>query len=181
MRQSRAAYAVDCRKIQSRDAPVWIARAAKAILDRRCGCREMSETMGYGVIGSTTDSGSVSLGSSPGTPARFGLPRRPPVRLPPRYFTVMAPLCSGLARRPLKAVARVRIPSGLRQSASHLQRCRCGALSSAQLPRPWAARTATLARCTQLTETPECLLSQWRGEYVRGLGEVRMIGGWLRC
>src|SRR3954469_368453 len=26
----------------------------------------------------------------------------------------MAPLCSGLARRPLKAVARVQIPSGLR-------------------------------------------------------------------
>src|ERR671918_486257 len=73
----------------------------------------MSETVGYGVIGSTTDSGSVSLGSSPGTPARFGLSRRPPVELPPRYFTVTAPLCSGLARRPLKAVARVRIPSGL--------------------------------------------------------------------
>src|ERR1039458_9127792 len=30
--------------------------------------------------------------------------------------TARAPLCSGLARRPLKAVARVRIPSGL-----HLQ------------------------------------------------------------
>jgi hypothetical protein len=28
--------------------------------------------MGYGVIGSPTDSGSVSLGSSPGTPATDG-------------------------------------------------------------------------------------------------------------
>gem|GEM_PF-4456220 len=27
--------------------------------------------LGYGVIGSTTDSGSVSLGSSPGTPAQL--------------------------------------------------------------------------------------------------------------
>ncbi len=30
------------------------------------------EPLGYGVIGSPTDSGSVSLGSSPGTPARQG-------------------------------------------------------------------------------------------------------------
>ncbi len=88
--------------------------------------------MGYGVIGSTTDSGSVSLGSSPCTPAliaprlmcgaRFG--EMPPYGM---VFSAAeeqlsdsgaarAPLCSGLARCPLKAVARVRIPSGL-----HLQ------------------------------------------------------------
>src|SRR4051812_18928871 len=54
--------------------------------------------MGYGVIGSTSDSGSFSLGSSPGTPA---------------YFSDLPPLCSGLARRPLKAVAPVRIRSGV--------------------------------------------------------------------
>ena len=28
-------------------------------------------TLGYGVIGSPADSGSVSLGSSPGTPAQY--------------------------------------------------------------------------------------------------------------
>src|SRR4051812_27461147 len=60
--------------------------------------------MGYGVIGSPADSGSASLGSSPGTPALL-------VAL--AVAGRMAPLCSGLARRPLKAVARVRIPSGL--------------------------------------------------------------------
>src|SRR2546421_12687169 len=57
--------------------------------------------MGYGVIGSPTDSGSVSLGSSPGTPAP----------------AVLAPSSSGLGRRPLKAVAPVRIRSGLRTKA----------------------------------------------------------------
>src|SRR5690606_10032332 len=49
--------------------------------------------VGYGVIGSPTDSGSVSSGSSPGTPA--------------------VPSSSGLGRRPLKPVTGVRIPSGL--------------------------------------------------------------------
>src|SRR6478609_2431702 len=77
--------------------------------------------MGYGVIGSPTGSGPVSLGSSPGTPAvrtghavRYLSPRaarRARCRSAP--FVTRAPLCSGLARRPLKAVARVRIPSGL--------------------------------------------------------------------
>ena len=64
--------------------------------------------VGYGVIGSPADSGSVSLGSSPGTPAK--LLQRAGSVVPNR---IAAPLCSGLARRPLKAVARVRIPSGL--------------------------------------------------------------------
>ena len=87
--------------------------------------------MGYGVIGNTGDSGSSVLGSSPGTPALvLGLAaggdseKFPPfgkvlLRCPPPpsgQATVTAPLCSGLARRPLKAVARVRIPSGLHQS-----------------------------------------------------------------
>ena len=63
--------------------------------------------LGYGVIGSPTDSGSVSLGSSPGTPAKR--------RVLGLNFA-RAPLCSGLARRPLKAVARVRIPSGLQNN-----------------------------------------------------------------
>src|ERR1700753_3356645 len=57
--------------------------------------------VGYGVIGSPTDSGSVSLGSSPGTPAQCNA------------VTSRAPSSSGLGRRPLKAVARVRIPLGL--------------------------------------------------------------------
>ena len=64
--------------------------------------------MGYGVIGSTADSGSVSLGSSPSTPAIW---RNPSPRL--GFWPVTPPLCSGLARRPLKAVARVRLPSGV--------------------------------------------------------------------
>ena len=87
--------------------------------------------MGYGVIGNTGDSGSSVLGSSPGTPAlarglapqairrktrrsvRFLSVARP---LTSGQASVTAPLCSGLARRPLKAVARVRIPSGLQRS-----------------------------------------------------------------
>jgi hypothetical protein len=64
--------------------------------------------LGYGVIGSPTGSGPVSLGSSPSTPAS-----RRPRSIGYRLLRSMAPLCSGLARRPLKAVARVRIPSGL--------------------------------------------------------------------
>src|SRR5215216_647732 len=82
--------------------------------------------MGYGVIGSPADSGSVSLGSSPSTPAtevpirwkglRIG--RLPgPDRCTHLVGPARAPLCSGLARRPLKAVARVRIPSGLQSKA----------------------------------------------------------------
>src|SRR3982750_634702 len=84
--------------------------------------------MGYGVIGSPTDSGSVSLGSSPGTPARpisregggagllieFG----PSFPVGERKKKVLAPSSSGLGRRPLKAVARVRIPSGLQRIRS---------------------------------------------------------------
>ncbi len=76
--------------------------------------------MGYGVIGSPTGSGPVSLGSSPGTPARrqHGANRW---RGQPAVCSalLLAPLCSGLARRPLKAVARVRIPSGLPEVTSH--------------------------------------------------------------
>ncbi len=60
--------------------------------------------MGYGVIGSTSDSGSFSLGSSPGTPAQF----------PYEIRSREPPLCSGLARCPLTAVAPVRIRSGVR-------------------------------------------------------------------
>src|SRR5689334_16648514 len=66
--------------------------------------------MGYGVIGSPTDSGSVSLGSSPGTPAQLSSGR---VVLEAVTQHVLVPSSSGLGRRPLKAVARVRIPSGL--------------------------------------------------------------------
>lgn len=54
--------------------------------------------MGYGVIGSPADSGSVSLGSSPGTPANK---------------CTRAPSSSGLGLWLLKPATRVRIPSGL--------------------------------------------------------------------
>src|SRR5918996_3081442 len=60
-------------------------------------------SLGCGVIGSPTGSGPVSLGSSPGTPA----PQRN-----------KAPSSSGLGRRPLKAVAPVRIRSGLQPRTS---------------------------------------------------------------
>lgn len=72
--------------------------------------------MGYGVIGSPPDSGSVSLGSSPSTPAqriRLSCAGFGNLHVSRLVRHARAPLCSGLARRPLKAVARVRIPSGL--------------------------------------------------------------------
>ncbi len=55
--------------------------------------------MGYGVIGNTTVSGTVILGSSPGIPALL-------------HRNSTAPSYSGLVRRPLTAVTRVRIPLG---------------------------------------------------------------------
>ncbi len=68
--------------------------------------------MGYGVIGSPTDSGSVSLGSSPGTPA-------------PQHASQhrTAPSSRGPGRRPLKAVAPVRIRSGLPTSTTRPLTC----------------------------------------------------------
>ena len=84
--------------------------------------------MGYGVIGSPAGSGPVSLGSSPSTPAVAV--RRVPVAAG-RLLRFLAPLCSGLARRPLKAVARVRIPSGLqRRDPSDLETGRRGLVIS---------------------------------------------------
>lgn len=87
------------------------------------GVRSRSDTpMGYGVIGNTADSGSVVLGSSPSTPARSGpsgqdleqhsSTARVSLRCSPEQHC-KPPLCSGLARRPLKAVAPVRIRSGV--------------------------------------------------------------------
>ncbi len=72
--------------------------------------------LGYGVIGSPWDSDSLSLGSSPGTPAILLTERalsgsHSDHRLVGDQRT--APSSSGLGRRPLKAVARVRIPLGL--------------------------------------------------------------------
>src|SRR5699024_575697 len=58
-------------------APVLIRRVSfgqshPAVEDDRCAPTQTTirYPVGYGVIGSTTDSGSVSLGSSPGTPAQ---------------------------------------------------------------------------------------------------------------
>src|SRR3712207_1433193 len=85
--------------------------------------------MGYGVIGSPTDSGSVSLGSSPGTPARPSPARGGRAGHLIQFSTVvrygrrkqvLAPSSSGLGRRPLKAVARVRIPSGLHERTTRV-------------------------------------------------------------
>src|SRR4051812_20683466 len=71
--------------------------------------------MGYGVIGSPTDSGSVSLGSSPGTPAPQ-LDRGAVLFHRTKLKVTGAPSSSGPGRRPLKAVAPVRIRSGLQLS-----------------------------------------------------------------
>jgi hypothetical protein len=93
--------------------------------------------LGYGVIGSTTDSGSVSLGSSPGTPAETLQKRSDKLKTGaiPR-----APSSSGLGRRPLKAVARVQIPSGLREwramSAESADLARFAFSSGGAAPRP---------------------------------------------
>src|SRR3954453_8554828 len=62
-------------------------------------------SLGYGVIGSPADSGSASLGSSPGTPARS--------LWSAFQISLQPPSSSGLGRRPLKAVAAVRIRSGV--------------------------------------------------------------------
>ena len=65
--------------------------------------------MAYGVIGNTTVSGTVILGSSPGRPATE------------LWFCVLMPRSSsGLGRRPLTAVTRVQIPYGVQVTASAL-------------------------------------------------------------
>ena len=88
-----------------------------------CQVRKMPVTsgyrqpMGYGVIGNTAVSGSAILGSSPGTPATLAtherLGRHRLAELCWQLGSVLAPSSSGLGRRPLTAVAWVRIPSGL--------------------------------------------------------------------
>ena len=87
--------------------------------------------MGYGVIGSPTGSGPVSLGSSPSTPAIWLFGTRIRCRLESRP-SPWPPLCSGLARRPLKAVAPVRIRSGVhgREEAPHREARGTGPLRS---------------------------------------------------
>src|SRR5690606_40525634 len=78
--------------------------------------------VGYGVIGSPTDSGSVSDVSSPGTPA--------------------VPSSSGLGRRPLKPVTGVRIPSGLPLTPVPAAP---GAAGDHSPERRWPARTTDIA------------------------------------
>ncbi len=88
--------------------PGVVCDPAGAVRYRSSTAPRCEQPMGYGVIGSPTVSGSVSLGSSPGTPARklhF---------LWTADHRSLAPSSSGPGRRPLTAVARVRIPSGLR-------------------------------------------------------------------
>ena len=63
--------------------------------------------LGYGVIGNTTDSGSVILGSSPGTPADLM-----------SHVDLLPPSFSGLGHRPLTAAAPVRIRLGVRGSGA---------------------------------------------------------------
>ncbi len=66
--------------------------------------------MGYGVIGSPADSGSVSLGSSPGTPAQYPSTKKAVTAV---KKCTRAPSSSGLGLWLLKSATRVRIPSGL--------------------------------------------------------------------
>jgi hypothetical protein len=96
---------------------VWSAREGSArVLSAGHGHRVRSdwapddrEPLGYGVIGNTAVSGTAILGSSPGTPAET------PAKCAVQFHQCFprAPSSSGLGRRPLKAVARVQIPSGL--------------------------------------------------------------------
>ena len=78
-----------------------------------------SKSVGYGVIGNTTGSGPVILGSSPSIPANplrtaGDLERNSSLGYSSlRIKQCLPPLCSGLARRPLTAVAPVRIRSGV--------------------------------------------------------------------
>ncbi len=110
---------------------VWSRRSAACKVSRRLlMTRSRSKTVVYGVIGSTTGSGPVSLGSSPSRPAILArsAPDRPTIwpgrsriarvpqvvsGLPGGGADSTPPLCSGLARRPLTAVAPVRIRSGV--------------------------------------------------------------------
>src|SRR5699024_9375920 len=69
-------------------------------------CVQRSRPMGHGVFGNTTVSGTVILGSSPGTPAIF-LTRE---FQPASSNGSAAPSSRGLVRRPLTAVARGRLP-----------------------------------------------------------------------
>jgi hypothetical protein len=84
--------------------------------------------MGYGVIGSPTDSGSVSLGSSPGTPALIA--------------RGTAPSSRGPGRRPLKAVAPVRIRSGLQPWKPPVRRRRTRGFPLCWLRAPTGCRAA---------------------------------------
>ena len=100
--------------------------------------------MGYGVIGSPTVSGSVSLGSSPGTPAR-----KQDLLISAPQHSSTAPSSSGPGRRPLTAVARVRIPSGLREReppAHQVRGLSASAGAAPSGPRP-TRRCARRRRC----------------------------------
>ena len=74
--------------------------------------------MGYGVIGSPADSGSVSLGSSPGTPAQYTSKKKVTTieYVESLNGSTRAPSSSGLGLWLLKPATRVRIPSGLRET-----------------------------------------------------------------
>ena len=74
--------------------------------------------MAYGVIGNTTVSGTVILGSSPGRPAEFPGSSR---RVTEGAHRSSAPRSSsGLGHRPLTAAARVQIPYGVQREDLHL-------------------------------------------------------------
>ena len=58
--------------------PPWLSRGSvqsthKSRVNFALARRFERTVVGYGVIGSPADSGSVSLGSSPGTPAQYSL------------------------------------------------------------------------------------------------------------
>ncbi len=91
---------------------------------RRTGDRLAAEPLGYGVIGNTADSGSVVLGSSPGTPAAS---RRQPSGLP--IETVLPPSSSGPGHRPLTAAAPVQIRLGVPRPLARNHRFRASGAS----------------------------------------------------
>ena len=78
----------------------------------------LEKRLAYGVIGNTTVSGTVILGSSPGRPAAISWKTIDRVLMPRSS--------SGLGRRPLTPVTRVQIPYGVLLKASTLHQLRVG-------------------------------------------------------
>lgn len=139
---------------------------------------EYQVILGYGVIGNTTVSGSVILGSSPGIPAlkiRVNTPENRNFHFAEAIWSgaesmkysfsliagngdkkCKAPSYSGLVRRPLTAVTRVRIPLGSPENES--------------LTFGWGFRRIRMVLGSRAPAVP---VEAYRPERVDGVGRVR--------